>query len=55
MLLSILGFAVSTLIFLFVSMITLNREHKVRSFLISAITLACIMILFQFIFKVQLP
>ena len=54
-LLSILGVAVPTLIFLFVSMITLNREHKVRSFLISAITLACIMILFQFIFKVQLP
>ena len=54
-LLNILGFAVSTLVFLFASMVTLNREHKVRSFVISAITLACIMILFQSIFKVQLP
>ena len=54
-LLNFLGFAVSTLIFLVGSMITLNREHKIRSFVISAITLACIMILFQSIFKVQLP
>ena len=53
--LNFLGFAVSTLIFLAGSMITLNRERKVRSVLISVITLACIMILFQFIFKVQLP
>lgn len=54
-LLNFLGFAVSSLIFLVGSMITLNREHKIRSFVISAITLACIMILFQSIFKVQLP
>lgn len=53
--LNFLGFAVSTLIFLAGSMITLNREHKVRSVLVSVITLACIMILFQYIFKVQLP
>ena len=53
--LNFLGFLVSTLIFLIGSMITLNRERKVRSVLVSAITLACIMILFQYIFKVQLP
>ena len=53
--LDFLGFAVSTLIFLVTSMITLNREHKIRSFVVSAITMACIIILFQFIFKVQLP
>lgn len=55
LLLNRLGFAVSTLVFLFASMVTLNREHKVRSFVISAVTLACIMVLFQSIFKVQLP
>ena len=54
-LLNFLGFAVSTLIFLVGSMVTLNREHKLRSFVISAVTLACIIVLFQFIFKVQLP
>ena len=54
-LLNYLGFAVSTMVFLFTSMVTLNREHKVRSFVISAVTLACIMVLFQYIFKVQLP
>ena len=54
-LLNFLGFLVSTLIFLVGSMITLNREHKIRSVLVSVITLACIMILFQYIFKVQLP
>ena len=53
--LKFLGFAVSTLIFLAGSMITLNRKRKVRSILISVITLACIMILFQYIFKVRLP
>lgn len=54
-LLNILGFAVSTLAFLFVSMVTLNREHKIRSLVVSAVTLACIIVLFQTIFKVQLP
>lgn len=54
-LLNFLGFAVSTLVFLFASMVTLNRERKMRSFVISAVTLACIIVLFQFIFKVQLP
>ena len=54
-LLNVLGFAVSTLIFLAVSMITLKRKNKVHSFVRSVITLACIIILFQYIFKVQLP
>lgn len=53
--LNFLGFAISTLVFLAGSMITLNREQKVRSVLVSVITLACIIILFQYIFKVQLP
>lgn len=54
-LLGIVGFPVSTFVFLAGAMLTLNRKNKVRSCLVSAITLACIMILFQFIFKVQLP
>lgn len=53
--LNFLGFTVSTTVFLVGSMITLNREKKLRSFLVSAITVACILILFQYIFKVQLP
>lgn len=54
-LLGIVGFPISTFVFLAGAMLTLNRKNKVRSFLVSAITLVCIMILFQFIFKVQLP
>lgn len=54
-LLGIMGFAVSTFVFLVCSILTLNRERKVRTFVISAVTLAGIMVLFQFIFKVQLP
>lgn len=54
-LLGLVGFMVSTFAFLAGSMLTLNREKKVQPFVVSAITLACIMILFQFIFKVQLP
>ena len=54
-LLGLVGFAVSSFAFLAGSMLTLNREKKIQPFIVSAITLACIMILFQFIFKVQLP
>lgn len=54
-LLSIVGFPISTFVFLVGAMLTLNRANKVRTFVISAVTLACIIILFQFIFKVQLP
>lgn len=54
-LLGIVGFPISTFVFLVGAMLTLNRANKVRSFVISAITLVCIIILFQFIFKVQLP
>ena len=54
-LLSVAGFAVSTFLFLVCSILTLNREHKVRTLLISAITLVCIMLLFQYLFKVHLP
>jgi hypothetical protein len=53
-LLGLVGFPISTFAFLVGSMLTLNREHKVRTLIISAVTLACILFLFQFIFKVQL-
>ena len=53
--LNFLGFVVSTLIFLSGSMITLNRERKVRSVFISSVTLVCIVILFRHIFQVRLP
>lgn len=53
--LGIVGFAASTFIFLAASMLTLNHENKIRPFAISIITLVCIMVLFQYIFKVQLP
>lgn len=54
-LLQFLGFIISTFLFLVGSMLTLNHEKKLQVFLISIITLACIWVLFQFIFKVQLP
>lgn len=53
-LLGIAGFPIATFAFLAGSMLTLNRANKIRSLLISAATLACILVLFQFIFKVQL-
>ena len=53
-LLGIVGFPIATFAFLAGSMLTLHREHKVRSLVISAVTLSCILVLFQFIFKVQL-
>lgn len=53
-LLQLVGFPIATFAFLAGSMLTLNRANKVRSLVISAATLACILVLFQFIFKVQL-
>ena len=53
-LLKLVGFPIATFAFLAGSMLTLNRANKVRSLVISAATLACILVLFQFIFKVQL-
>lgn len=53
-LLGIVGFPIATFAFLAGSMLTLHREHRVRSLVISAVTLSCILVLFQFIFKVQL-
>lgn len=53
-LLGLVGFPIATFAFLAGSMLTLNRADKVRSLVISAATLACILVLFQFIFKVQL-
>lgn len=54
-LLSVTGFAVSTFLFLAVSMITLNSQRKIRMLVISGITMVCIIIVFQYIFQVQLP
>lgn len=53
-LLQLVGFSIATFAFLAGSMLTLNRANKLRSLVISAATLACILVLFQFIFKVQL-
>ena len=54
-LLSFAGFAVSTFAFLAISMTTLNSEKKIRMLVISGITMVCILIVFQYIFQVQLP
>lgn len=54
-LLNFVGFSIATFAFLAGSILTLNRKKKVQPFVVSAITLACILVLFQYIFKVQLP
>ena len=54
-LLSFVGFAASTFAFLAISMITLNSEKKIRMLVISGITMVCILVVFQYIFQVQLP
>ena len=54
-LLGVVGFAVSTFAFLALSMITLNSKKKMRMLVISGITMVCIIVLFQYIFQVQLP
>lgn len=53
-LLGLVGFPIATFAFLAGSMMTLNQARKGRALVISAVTLACILVLFQFIFKVQL-
>lgn len=53
-LLGLVGFPIATFAFLAGSMLTLHRADKARSLLVSAAALACILVLFQFIFKVQL-
>lgn len=53
--LNFLGFAISTLLFLIASMLTLNSEKKVRTVVICVITTACILVVFQYLFQVQLP
>ena len=54
-LLGIVGFKISTFAFLLGSILTLNSEKKVQAVIISAVTLAMILLLFQMIFKVRLP
>lgn len=53
--LNLVGFAVSTFIFLVGSMLTLSAGKKLRTVLVSIATTVAIIVLFQFIFKVQLP
>ena len=53
--LNFIGFAVSTFLFLVLSMLTLNHEKKIRMLVISGITTLCILVVFQYIFQVQLP
>ena len=54
-LLGIVGFKISTFAFLLGSILTLNSEKKVQALIVSAATLAVILVLFQMIFKVRLP
>ena len=53
--LNFIGFAVSTVLFLALSMLTLNHEKKLRMLVISGITTICVLVVFQYIFQVQLP
>ena len=53
--LNFIGFAVSTFLFLALSMLTLNHEKKLRMLVISGITMLCVLVVFQYIFQVQLP
>ena len=53
--LNFIGFAVSTVLFLALSMLTLNHEKKLRMLVIAGITTACVLVVFQYIFQVQLP
>ena len=53
--LNFIGFAVSTFLFLALSMLTLNHEKRLRMLVISGVTTLCVLIVFQHIFQVQLP
>lgn len=53
--LGFVGFNIATFVFLAGAILTLNHKKKWQPFVISAITLVCILVLFQYIFKVQLP
>lgn len=53
--LNVLGFAISTLIFLVASMVTLNSQKKFRTIIVCLVTTVCIILVFQYLFQVQLP
>lgn len=53
--LNLVGFAISTFVFLVGSMLTLSAGKKLRNVLVSLITTVAIIVLFQYIFRVQLP
>ena len=53
--LSFIGFAVSTFLFLLLSMITLSHKNMLRTLVIAGVTTVSILVLFQYIFQVQLP
>lgn len=49
------GFIISTFLYLFLSMAMLKTKDIIKSLLASAVSVAFILIVFQFIFKVILP
>jgi hypothetical protein len=51
----LMGFAISTFLFLLITMFILSREKIKRIFLTSAGIVVAIVIIFQFVFKVNLP
>ena len=53
--LGLIGFAVSTFLFLLLSLITLSHENMLRTLVIAGVTTVSILVLFQYIFQVQLP
>ena len=55
LLLEKLHFAPTTMLFLFFSMVLLERKKPVNKFIISAGTLASIILIFEYIFQVILP
>lgn len=54
-LLPIVGFAISTYLFLWGSMITLNHSKLVQSLFVAGGVLIFILVVFQFVFKVVMP
>lgn len=54
-LLGVVGFVVSTAVFLVLSMLTLDSRKKLRMLVIAGITVVCVLVVFQYIFQVQLP
>ena len=54
-LLGVAGFAVSSFLFLALSLTTLDGTKKVRALAVAAVTVVCVLVVFQYIFQVRLP